>query len=183
MKNQLSFFAAQRDLVSLLRAVESRRPLQFVRAGLFDSAKLESLRSLSTAPQLGLVAESAASHDPRYLVADHELMIEVRPVPQRRGGIKYAVDQAANPKTIGFQPGGTFGEKCLIAGQVGTVSNDPDSLGIFRVFSEEIKSQFTKVKTFYVGKEAGELLDKGWRLTANVKSPALYDLKREADTR
>jgi len=67
----------------------------------------------------------------------------------------------------------------LIDGQVGTISDDPHSLELFHLFRKEIRRLFTKVKEFYVGKEAGELLDKGWRLTANAKSPALYDLKRD----
>ena len=178
-KNQLSFFATKDDLESLLRTVESERPLQFVVAGLFDSLNVEPLESLLDAPNLGSVTVGDANHEPGYLVATRGITIEVRPVPQRRGGVKYAVDQLTNPKTIAFRPGGTFGATCLIAGQVGTASDDPSSLELFQLFSKQTRHRFTKIKSFYVGKEAGELLNKGWRLTANAKSPALYDLKRD----
>ena len=175
--NQLSFFATKADLELLLRAIESEQSLQFMTTGLFESSKVEPMQSLVSAPGLGHLFAGDHNQGACYLVASRETSIEVRPVPQRRGGIKYAVDQQANPKTIAFRPSGAFGENCLIDGQVGTIADDPDSLELFQLFSKEIRRQFTKIKGFYVGKEAGELMDKGWRLTANAKSPALYDLK------
>lgn len=178
-KNQLSFFATKADLDLLLRKLESARQFQYVLTGLFDSPSTVPMQSLLDASSLGCVALGDINQSPGYLVAGREISIEVRPVPQRRGGVKYAVDQTANPKTIAFRPGGVFDETCLIAGQVGTASDDSSSLELFQSFSKEIRHQFTKIKSFYVGKEAAALLDKGWRLTANAKSPALYDLKRD----
>jgi ATP phosphoribosyltransferase regulatory subunit HisZ len=178
-KNQLSFFATKADVESLLRAVESKRQLQFVLTGLFDSPNVEKMQSLLAARNLGHMDVGDANQRAGYLVASREISIEVRPVPQQRGGVKYAVDQLANPTTIAFRPGGSFGERCLIAGEVGTTSDNPNSLELFQAFSKEVRHQFAKIKPFYVGKEAGELLDKGWRLTTNAKSPTLYDLKRD----
>jgi hypothetical protein len=148
-------------------------------AGLFDSPNVEPQESLLGNPNLGSMTVGDANHEADYLVFTRGISIEVRPVPQRRGGIKYAVDQLANPKTIAFRPGGAFGQACLIAGQVGTASDDPNSLELFQLFSKQTRHQFAKIKSSFVGKEAGELLDKGWRLTANAKSPTLYDLKRD----
>lgn len=178
-RNQQSFFATKADLEVLLRQIESERRLQFVETGLFDSPSIEPVNSLLGAPNLGCLPVGDHNQGPCYLVASREISIDVRPVPQRRGGTKYAVDQEQNRKTIAFRPSGAFGENCLIDGQVGTISDDPSSLELFHLFRKEMRRQFTKVNEFYVGKEAGELLDKGWRLTANAKSPALYDLKRD----
>ncbi|UPK06938.1 hypothetical protein [Bradyrhizobium sp. 170] len=178
-KNQLSFFATKADLESLLKSVESERALQFVPAGLFDSSRIEPRQSLLDVANLDGLAVDHTNHQPRYLISDLGIPIEVRPVAQRTGEIKYAVDQLANPKTVALQPGGAFGESCLIAGQMGTASDEASSLELFQSFSKRIWHQFAKVKSFYVGKEAGELLDKGWRLTTNAKSPATYDLKRD----
>ena len=175
--NQLSFFATRADLESVLRTVEAARSLQFVVAGLFDSAEIQSIHSLLKTPSLGIAEFADPNHETRYLVADRDLVIQIREVPQRRGGVKFAIDQQANPRTIGFQAGGQFGEKCLIAGQVGTVSDDQNSLELFRQFFKEFQRQFTRIKSYYIGKEAVELLKNGWRLTSNAKSPSLYDLK------
>lgn len=178
-KNQQSFFATKADLEALLRQIEAERKLQFVESGLYDSSRIEPVNSLLGTPNLGFLPVGDHNQGPCYLVVNREISIDVRPVPQRRGGIKYAVDQEQNRKTIAFRPSGAFGEKCLIDGQVGTISDDPSSLELFHLFRRAMRLQFTKVNEFYVGKEAGELLDKGWRLTANAKSPALYDLKRD----
>lgn len=178
-RNQQSFFATKADMESLLRKIELQRPLQFFETGLFDSPRTKQIHSLIGIPNLGLLPVGDHNQGPCYLVASQESSIDVRPVPQRRGGIKYAVDQEQNPKTIALRPSGTFGESCLIDGQVGTISDDPSSLELFLLFRKEMRVQFTKVNEFYVGAEAMELLDKGWRLTANEKSPILYDLKRD----
>ena len=178
-KNQISFFATKSDLESLLRAIESKRQLLFVTTGLFDSPRVEPMESVLAARDLGRIDVGDANQSACYLVANREIAVEVRSVPQKSGGVKYSVDQLANPRTIAFRPSGSFGERCLIAGQVGTASDNPSSLELFQMFSKEVRNQFAKIKSFYVGKEAGELLDKGWRLTANAKSPTLYDLKRD----
>lgn len=176
-RNQLSFFATRADLELVLRVLESTRALQFVVAGLFDSAHVQTKDSLLSTPSLGIVKFGDLNHETRYLVANRDLPIQIRTVPQRRGGVKFALDQQANPRSIAFQAGGQLGERCLIAGQVGTASDDQNSLELFRKFSRAFQDQFTKIKSYYVGKEAAELLKKGWRLTSNAKSPALYDLK------
>ena len=178
-RHQIHIFATRADLEALLRAIESKRELQYVRAGLFDLPVLNRLPSLLNDANLGIALNGDNAQEPRYLVADREVSIEVRTVPQHGGGTKHAIDQQANPRTIVFQPGGVCSESCVIAGSVGTVSEDPVSLALFQLFSKEVKRQFEKIKSFHVGKEAGESLNKGWRLTNGVKSPSLYDLKRD----
>jgi hypothetical protein len=127
---------------------------------------------------LGYVKSGDNIHAPARLVSEERLSINAKKVSQRRGGIKYAVNQGANPDTIVFRGGGIFEEGCLIAGQVGTANITKTSLNLYKLFSKEIGRQFVKIKSYHVGKQAGEWLDKGWRLTANSKSPVLYDLVR-----
>lgn len=173
-RNQISFFATKDDLSELLEAVKSERQLQFVVGGMFDEAPdVETTKSL-----LGSL-ESSAKAEAIYLLFVPGTPIEIRRVEQRRGGVRYAVDQLANPTTVVLRPGGQFNEQCLLAGQLGTASDDPNSLALFHATSKHVKRLFTKIKTFYVGKEASELLDNGWRLIANAKSPPLYDLRRD----
>lgn len=179
VRNQVSFFATKADLETLLRAIESKRQVQYVVTGLFDSPRIEPIPSLLTVPDLGYLTTGDQNQATGYLVAARETSIKFEPVPQRRGGVKYAVDQLANPTTVAFRPGGAFGEKCLIAGDVGTATDDLSSLQLFRLFCDELSRQFTKIQSDYVGRDAGKLLDRGWRLTANAKSPPIYDLKRD----
>ena len=103
---------------------------------------------------------------------------KVRQVEQRKGGVKYFLDQLSHPESVVFRPGGVFGEsECIIDGQVGTVSDDKWSVDLYKVLLAEFKKQFTKIKSYYVGENAVERLNRGVRLTANVKSPLEYDLK------
>lgn len=175
-RNQISFFATKDDLSALLQAVKSERPLQFVAGGMFDEPPdVKTNQSLLGSMNL----ESSAKAEAIYLLFALGTPIEIRCVEQRRGGVKYAVDQLANPTTVVLRPGGQFNERCLLAGQLGTASDDPSSLALFHAISKHIKRLFTKIKTFYVGKEASELLDNGWRFTTNAKTPPLYDLRRD----
>lgn len=177
--NQLSFFATTSDLESLLRTVEADRPLQFVATGLFQSPETTPLQSLRLHARLGIVSVGDLNQAEGYLVTAREQPIVARPVPQRRGDVMYAVDQLSNPATIVFRPGGTYSGTCLIAGQLGTVSDHPLSLALYRTFSSELRRQFERIGSFHVGPDAGRLLDQGWRLTANARSPATYDLSRD----
>jgi hypothetical protein len=136
------------------------------------------METLLEDPDFGVAVNGEHNLEARYLVADRVTPIEVRQVPQSGGGAKYAVDQKINPQTVVFWPGGIFDENCVIAGSVGTVSEGEVSLAIFSLFGIELRRQFKKIKSYHVGRQAEELLDKGWRLTTGTTTPLLYDLKK-----
>lgn len=177
--HQIHIFATKADLEELLRAIESQRELQFVRAGLFDVPVLNRVTTLFNDPNLGIALKGDNNHEARYLVADRKESISFETVPQHGGGTKYAIgNQKFNPKTIEFRPGGVFNEECMIDGRAATISDDEASLAIFKLFSKEIKRRLKRIQSFWVGAEAEKLLDKGWRLTTGVTTPPIYDLKR-----
>lgn len=178
-KRQQEFFAAAPDLESLMRVVEANRQLQFVKTGLLDTHDFERRSSLLDIPGIRRASVSDPSQAPAYLVARGDVAIRARPIPQRGGGLKYALDQLANPETVVLRLGGISEEGCLLAGQVGTASANPDSVDLYRVFCTALVSQFTKMKSYYFGNEAAELLERGWRLTSSAKSPRIYDLRRD----
>jgi hypothetical protein len=177
-RRQHSFFATPSDLDELLRSIEGAMHLRFVRTGLFDRPDPESTSSLRESPGLGVAVVGDAQREAGYLVMESTASLVVRPVVQRSGGTKYAIDQLENPTSIFLRPGGVFGESAVISGQVGTVSEDPRSVRLFRLVEKAIRGRFEKIQSFYVGPGAVALLDRGWRLTTGMKSPALYDLRR-----
>ncbi|MEW6079175.1 MAG: hypothetical protein AB1724_15310 [Thermodesulfobacteriota bacterium] len=166
-KNLTPFFATENDLNSLLERVSSKRAIQIIPCGLFDAPEIKPSTEVSK-----------LNPGSNYLVADRNLSVEIRAVPQRKGGEKYAVDQLSNQKTVVLRPGGLVDARCLIAGQIGTTIEETTSLEIYKLFVSELRRQFIKIKSYYVGQEASSLLDKGIRLTANPKSPMTYDLVR-----
>lgn len=89
----------------------------------------------------------------------------------------FMFDQLSHPESVLIRPGGVLeGAECIIAGQIGTVSNDDWSLTLYKKMAAGIKKDFQKIKAFYVGKNAMEKMKDGFRLTSNIKSPAEYDL-------
>lgn len=124
-----------------------------------------------------LPAENQSSSCPTYLIAPISHPINVRPVPQLTGDIRYAVDQLDNPDSITLTHGGLFAPETLISGQIATASDTPMAKAIQSAFSNAISKLFTRVNAFYVGPIAAEMLARGCRLTFAVQSPPKYDLR------
>jgi hypothetical protein len=104
--------------------------------------------------------------------------INVRSVPQRTGGVRYAIDQMENPDSITFSHGGFYSPDVLISGRVATISVTPTGKKLQSAFSNAIAKEFTRVNAFYVGPDAYERLRQGCRLTFNVDAPSEHDLER-----
>jgi hypothetical protein len=102
---------------------------------------------------------------------------QVRRVAQADGGTRYAVDQLHNPTSIVFQPGGAFGDGYLLCGHIGTASNNPDALQLFRDFHRSVTREFRKHRDYFVGSEAFKLAQEGVRLiTMHVDEAKEFDL-------
>jgi hypothetical protein len=163
----IPFFATAGDLASMLSIVEATRPLEFAIAGMFEEAPASVLRDVD-----------GRNPFTTYLVFDQGRGIKSRPVLQRHGGTRYAVDQTENPHTVALQNGGAVDDSRLIASQLGTISTDPVSEQLYSLFNEVIRSRFEKIQSYYVGPEAARLLDSGRRLVPSVRAPPTYDLAR-----
>lgn len=165
-KNQVPLFATPEDWSHLIAAVSSRRPLKLVKAGLFNAPLAQVFTDMNGLDPLSI-----------YLALDQEGKITMREVPQREGGaVKYSVDQAENPDSVSLHIGGMVGEKQLLAGQIGTIRSESGSQELYAEFAREIKRTFSKVKSYYVGPQALNLLAEGVRLSPTAKSSSTYDL-------
>lgn len=172
------FFAVQADLRPVLQAVEAKIVVHFVECGMFDSDVIDRRTNMSAFPELGIAKHGNANLEDMFLVLPGTASVVVRPVPQRRGGLKYAIDQIENPGTVVLRPGGAWGDSAVIQGMVGSVHGDPIAKQLMAFFSKEIKTRFTNIKGVWVGDVALQLLDSGMRLSAGVSSPREYDLAR-----
>lgn len=179
MMKQIALMADEQDAQLLLRMVSAAKNAIFVRAGLFDSAELHPVGALELS-DIGFARSGDINHEPTYLVAEAVSQFQVRPVPQRNGGVKYAIDQNLNPDTVVLTLGGRYSDNVVVAGRMGTVSSTKDSLDLYKLFERIIKKTFTRVRAYYVGPQAMEALRRGERLTASVRSPELYDLSPES---
>lgn len=172
------FFATKRDLEHVLKAVEDQRSLAYVKGGMSVSVHKQVLTSGLQIPSIGIAVTGDQNREPWYLVTDSSIDVQVASVAQRGGGRRYVIDQRMNPQSITLTPGGIFEGRSIVAGAIGTCSEDDTSNQLFKLFAKEFRSQFTKIKSYYVGDEAAQLLESGLRLTADVRSPAEFDLTK-----
>lgn len=170
------FYATRADLEPGIRAMESIRSLKYVERGLFPDATPRTLGSALSIPNLGLSNTGDLNLNPFYLVLDSELPIEIRTVPQRRGGVMYAIDEVSNPTAMILAPGGLHEENCIIVGQA-MASSDNRSQQVYRRLVSCLVRGFMKVDVYYVGPEALRLWREGARLTHSEKRPIEYDLR------
>jgi hypothetical protein len=170
------FFATKNDIIPVIRLAESAIKLKYTLTGLHFAPEVIYLSSAMEIPTLGVATKENAINGASYLVLRDEDEVVVHERPQVRGGIRYEVSQFGNPRTITFQHGGTFEDKILLYGRIGTVSIDPVSMDLYRLFCGGVRKHFRKIRSYYVGPEADSCLENGWRLTISAQSPREFDL-------
>lgn len=177
-KKQFSFFATQEDLMGVLTALEAKISFCFASTDVIGDEAPSIHKSFSEIVDLSIARFGDPSKEKAFLLVASDARLQVRKVEQRRGGEKYFLDQLSTPESVVLRPGGVFGEsECIVAGQVGTVSEDKWSVDLYKILLAEFKSKFTRIKSFYVGKIASKMLGDGIRLTTNIKAPPEYDLQ------
>jgi hypothetical protein len=171
------FFATADDLLTVFSRVEGKRDVIYTLMGLFESRPVEAFRGGEELPSLWRAPEGRSTVCcSAYLVTPAGVAVNVRQVPQRGGGMRYAVDQLANPDSMEINHGGRPEAGVLLAGRVSTCTGTNLSVALFRAYANAIARTFTHVKAFWVGLEARELLAAGCRLTQSADSPIEYDL-------
>jgi hypothetical protein len=185
----LHFFCAGTDLLQVIRDVETTGPLRYVLCGLFEEETPTIFESGSDLPDLGVSVTGISIDEPTYLVVRAGTTVTVRPAPLNRGGVRYAVDQRMHPHSITLTPGGVYvgplaapaKEECVIAGNVGTVWNEKESLELYTLFGKSIRKRSKYVRSEWLGPEAMRLWMNGARLTDDVRASRKYDLRQDPE--
>jgi hypothetical protein len=191
MSQQVHIFATRADLEPGLRLIESQHHLRYTARFSYVLGKdrmiivphktpdFETYDSLLKAERLGINCTGEHHTGDDYLIVEGTADVRLKSAIQRKGGIHYFVDQEFNPKSICFSPGGIYEEHNLICGHIGTASEHPESITLYKAFANAIIKGFKKIGTYKVGPEALRLMDQGIRMvTIGTKSPPEYDLKR-----
>jgi hypothetical protein len=174
---QRLFYATADDLLPVFECVESKHRLAYALCGLFLSRESESYPAGALLPSLRQPATHPnAIAGAQYLVTPADQAVVVRDVPQKPGGIRYAIDQLANPDSITIQPCGIYPPDVLLHGRVATVSSTAFASLVQRAFASAVAKFFQHIQAFYVGPKAHELWRSGYRLTQSAQSPREYDL-------
>jgi len=104
-----------------------------------------------------------------------------KPTPRHldTSGNRYLFDQLKNPDTITFTPCATSRNGALIYGRFACASSTPTSKKLLSSARRVLGKQCTRIKTYFVGREALVLLRQGVRLTISDQSPPEFDLREE----
>lgn len=178
---QLMFHATKGDIIPILSHVENTFDIMYVKMGMFDEKKVIYYNTYSDIEELGYTESSFYLSSPNsFMILVKNMEVIIRDIPQRKGGILYAVDQKENPKSIELTLGGIYkGEKnTLVMSRTANTSDDVLSKSIYKELTKNIKKDFKKYDSMeWVGPEAEEKLKEGWRLVQDAKRSADYDLK------
>lgn len=176
---QIMFFTTLEDITSIIKEIESEYSIKYFKNGLFDDTNFQQYDSAFDIPNLGFTEHGDWNLSQSYFVIPKSNILSIRDIPQRKGGIKYAVDGNINKDNIEFKPCGIYTgkENIIVAGRIATISETAFSQQLYKEFATKIKKNFSKIEEFYVGKEAEQKLRSGWRLVTNEKLAAGFDLK------
>jgi hypothetical protein len=172
-------FATASDLLSGLARFEQLHPVQFVETGLFDIRTPRVWLSASAIPSLGRAPSGQAITEPAFLVMFRQNPLVVDDVPQRAGGVKFAVDQLKNPDSTVFWPGGFHSPEVLVSGRIATIGATDTAKTLQKDMVRTVTRGFRRIGMFWLGPDAMKLFEAGARLTTSVQSPPEYDLRIE----
>jgi hypothetical protein len=169
MRKQIGIFGTRNDLVGLFKPIEEEKQLQYVRFGHHDVPDIvpESYTILSL-PKLG-VSDFGEPSEQMYIILPSGADIHAVVVPQHRGGTIYNISMIGNDRGICFQVGGNYKDSAFISGEISTISPHPDSIALFDIVKKEVRKNFTRIKTFWLGPEALVLFRNGMRFTQGVR--------------
>jgi len=171
MSKQILFFAVKNDFIKILKKFEKNTNVCYISMGLFDEIPTNINSLLHPDLNIGFVKNGDWNHNDSYLIYPSHFEPKIESIEQRRGGIKYAVDQSNNKDSILILLGGDFEKRTIIASRISSISNSDFSKKSISLLNKIIKSEFKKINNFYVGPEALEYMKRGFRLTASVNSP------------
>lgn len=173
---RISYFATQQDLRELLQELEAVRDVHYAKAGVLDRKQLDYYTSAAEIPDLGCASTQDPNLDDVLLVADRATPFVIREIKQRRGGVRYAVDQKLNPETISLTPGGSLDPQTVVAGSFATCSKSAASGALMTLVRRLVVKRWVKIKGTFVSPEAENILDTGGRLTFGLSRE--FDLHR-----
>lgn len=180
MSKTIRFYADEQDLQVLCSAVEKQLRLIYVIAGEYEDKRAPIYQTAETIPMFGVSSSYSHLNGTSYLIMEEGTLVKFDSIKRAVGPHAYYIGQKKNPKSIELTPNGAF-DGCIIEGQMGTISDDPDSAKLYGLFRKALIEQFTLINGVHVGPGALVGLRKGLRLTQSPRLPSNYDCVTVAD--
>ena len=178
-RNQTLFYATAQDLSGVLSTLEAKKDLQYTLAGMFKSKELQTYLSYRDIPDLGRAFHRSAVANRQYVVSLRGTVVRIEDVPQYSGGVLFSVSLKLNEDSIAFSPGGRYGDDVLLYGMTGALwpPSSAASKSLYTFVAKAFRKDFKKVREYFIGPEALDLMAGGVRLAMDATSPPEFDLK------
>jgi hypothetical protein len=176
---QILFFATPSDVVPLLERFQANSPLQFVEIGTLPTPDRETYLDAGGIPDPGIATHETGSLSKGYQVSKRGTVNQVRSSITKKGEKRWNLFNADTEETITLSMGGIWKTGTLLPGSVATVHGDATAQQLMKWFQLALKEEgFTKIRNWWVGKDAMKRLMAGERLaTTAEQSPPEYDLR------
>lgn len=176
---QIFFFATPADIAPVLRRLESNAPLKFIEIGTLSTPDRAIYLESSQIPNPGLATHETGSQSQAYMVSHRDTKNHMQVSVTKRGEKRWNLFGADNEEAISLNMAGLWKTGTLLPGSVATVHEKPVAQELMKWFQSALKAEdFTKVRNWWLGKEAMAMLLSGKRLTTTAEqSPPDFDLK------
>lgn len=175
MGKNLYFFMNKDDLINMSGMIEKQIDVVYIRNNAYHRADAKGFESIIDFPDLGLNS-SGNQQSESYMVFEKNYNISWRNVKQKNNDYRYFVDQAENPDSIVFWPGGFYNKENLICGHIGTISDTVGSIKIFKCFEKSIKKICSEKQGRFYYSENVKTMKNVRLITMHIKEPLIYDI-------
>ncbi|UIP07854.1 hypothetical protein LY632_05490 [Erythrobacter sp. SDW2] len=176
---KVHFFATPADISPALAEFESKLDVKFVEMGVTTTPNRAIYLESDEIPEPGLATHETASRSKAYLVSRRDTKNNIRSDAAPDGQKRWNLVSADNEEAVILSLGGLWTTGTLLPGLMDSMHDNPVVKELLKSFAAALKkSGFKKVKQWWVGPEAMEMLKAGKRLaTTAEQSPPAYDLK------
>ncbi len=180
MGKSLYFFMNIDDLIDLSGMIEKQMDLVYIENSAYYHTDVKGFEAIADIPNLG-ISISGNQQSENYIVIGKKSIIKWRKIKQNNNAYRYFVDQAENPDSIVFWPGGFYNKEKLICGHIGTISDSVCSKKIFKCFEKSIKKICSEKRGRYYYSERIKNIENVRLITMNVNEALAYDLSINQD--
>ena len=176
MSGALQVYLTRADWLEVAATFEARVPVCYVRHGLVHG-DVERWESAASAEGFGVAPTGDEATNPQYLLLPADAAPVARVAERRAGGDRRIVDRQENPQSLLVRPGGAFGARLVLVGEVALARGDAWAERARQELEAALRRATRQVQGFFVGEDAMQRLRAGARLTPYIDGDTLYDLK------
>lgn len=176
---RLLFFATPVDIGPVLRRFESNAPLKFIETGTLSTPKRAIYLEASQIPDPGIATHETGSLSKGYMISYRDTKNHMDVSVTRKGEKRWSLFNADNEESVILGMAGLWKTGTLLPGNIATLHQTPAAQQLMKWFLSALKREgFTKVREWWLGPDAMEMLKAGKRLTVTAEqSPPAFDLK------